>query len=300
MIDLNSISIPTGFYREEIRCDYLITRKRKEVWAVELDLLAKFQEVCEKKGLNYYADWGTLLGAIRHSGFIPWDDDIDVVMPRRDYQLLCELAGDYFSYPYFFQTEYTDCGSVRGHAQLRNSKTTAILKHEYEKKCRFNQGIFIDIFPLDNMPPASERETFWDEIKNLYRQSILHADNDLINHTHTYNNYYEEFERSIQKYNGITNPKMFGSISFSFDNPRGYRRTIDYSSWKLMKFENTKIRVPVGYNNILRVCYGIWKEMEKASSFHGEVYFDTSNPYIDYIDNRRLICKDMQLYASCE
>ena len=64
----------------------------KKVWAVELDLLNEFARVCKEHDLKWFAHAGTLLGAIRHQGFIPWDDDIDVTMPRADYIQLCNVA----------------------------------------------------------------------------------------------------------------------------------------------------------------------------------------------------------------
>ena len=146
------LSLPSGFLEEEVRCDYTVSKEMKKVWAVELDLLSEFQRVCKLHDLKYSVCGGTLLGAIRHKGFIPWDDDIDVMMMRDEYEKLCKLA-DEFKHPYFFQTEETDPGSLRGHAQLRNSETTGILKRELKFKRPFNQGVFIDIFPLDNCPP---------------------------------------------------------------------------------------------------------------------------------------------------
>ena len=146
------IHLPDGFLDEEIRNGYTISHEMKEIWAVELDLLVEFDRVCKENGLKYFASCGTKLGAVRHHGFIPWDDDVDVMMLRDEYDKLCKIAPQLFAYPYFFQTEETDKGSARGHAQLRNSKTTAILKSEARMCYKYNQGIFLDIFPLDNIP----------------------------------------------------------------------------------------------------------------------------------------------------
>mgnify|MGYP001218621471 CR=1 FL=1 len=88
------------------------------------------ERICKANGLKYFADSGTLIGAIRHEGYIPWDDDIDIMMFREEYDKLCKVAPKELKYPYFFQTEYTDKGSLRGHAQIRNCKTTGILMSE--------------------------------------------------------------------------------------------------------------------------------------------------------------------------
>ena len=83
---------PEEFFREEVRCDYTVTAKMKRVWAAELGMLHRFAQVCERHGLRWYAMGGTLLGAVRHKGFIPWDDDIDLLMPRADYDRLLEIG----------------------------------------------------------------------------------------------------------------------------------------------------------------------------------------------------------------
>ena len=139
---------------EEIRSEYLVADSLKKIWDCELNLLKEFLRVCDKYQLKCWADSGTLLGAVRHKGFIPWDDDIDLVMFRDDYNKLLKVANKEFTYPYLYQTAYTDKGYIRGHAQLRDSRTTAILP--MDKGQKFNQGIFIDIFPLDGVTSSME------------------------------------------------------------------------------------------------------------------------------------------------
>ena len=150
------IDLPEGFLDEEERCGYLVSSKMKKLWAVELDLLAELDRVCKKHNLQYFADSGTLLGAVRHKGFIPWDDDIDVVMLREDYDYLIQKCAGEFKHPYFLQSAYTDDGYLRTHAQLRNSMTTMMLPNE-AMKVKFNQGVFLDVFPLDYLP-ENERD----------------------------------------------------------------------------------------------------------------------------------------------
>lgn len=89
------------FFKKEIRSDFLIDEKRKKVWAVVLEMLEKFDQVCKAYHLTYWVFYGTLLGAVRHKGFIPWDDDIDVVLFRDDYETLQSIAPWEFEEPYF-------------------------------------------------------------------------------------------------------------------------------------------------------------------------------------------------------
>lgn len=151
------------FFKEEVQCDFLITSRRKRIWAVEIAALLQLDAVCKRHGLQYSLAFGGLLGAVRHQGFIPWDDDIDVLMFRKDYERLFEL-GDEFSEPYFLQTPYSDPGAVFSTIRLRNSNTTWMVK-EFSAE-GFNHGLGIDIFPLDNWR-MSGAEPVEDEIKNL-------------------------------------------------------------------------------------------------------------------------------------
>lgn len=76
----------------EVICDFKVSTLRKKVWQVQLDMVKIFIDICDKYKLKYFAAGGTLIGAIRHNGFIPWDDDIDLMMPREDYEKFIKVA----------------------------------------------------------------------------------------------------------------------------------------------------------------------------------------------------------------
>ena len=111
-----------------------------------LDLFLEFKKVCEKHNLTYYLCGGSCLGAVRHKGFIPWDDDLDVIMPRKDYDKLMSLASE-FKGKYFLQNYETDPCYIFNYAKLRDSDTTFI--QDQFMYVRQNHGIWMDIFPLD-------------------------------------------------------------------------------------------------------------------------------------------------------
>ena len=97
----------TDSIEPEVCCGHPITTKTKKVWRIELDLAEQLRRICEKNGITYYATGGTLLGAVRHQGFIPWDDDMDFVMPYPEFQKFCQVAASELEYPYAFDTNFT-------------------------------------------------------------------------------------------------------------------------------------------------------------------------------------------------
>lgn len=297
------ISLPAGFLEEEVRCDYTVSKEMKKVWAVELDLLSEFQRVCKCHNLKYSVCGGTLLGAIRHKGFIPWDDDIDVMMMRDEYEKLCKLAHE-FKHPYFFQTEETDPGSLRGHAQLRNSETTGILRHELKWKRPFNQGIFIDIFPLDNCPDnqtifklGGYLSKFLKKCSSLFANiSVRHDnknDNVVIRLLHKLfypinkwlmDVFYNAFEFVI-KHLGSKNSEIVSMLSVFYFMEKMKRKKVWMESLTEVPFENISVSVPSSYEEVLTSFFGDWHQFVKGGSLHGGAFFDTEHPYKYYINS---------------
>ena len=83
--------VPDNFLEGEIRNSFYVESMMKKVWAAQLEVLHEIDRICKKHNITYFADWGTLLGAVRHKGFIPWDDDMDITMKRQDYIKFCEV-----------------------------------------------------------------------------------------------------------------------------------------------------------------------------------------------------------------
>ena len=142
----------------------------KTLQNIELEILDEFVRICEKHHLKYFLMAGTALGAIRHHGFIPWDDDIDVGMPREDYEKLIKIASSDLRSDYFFQNYHSEknCGLIFG--KIRKSNT--ILSENYSHHIDMHQGVWIDIFPYDNIglePKVSKIDSALIMIlKNIY------------------------------------------------------------------------------------------------------------------------------------
>ena len=86
------MNFPEGYFENEVREGFFVPSMIKRSWAAELDVLAQIDRICRKYNIQYFAEWGTLLGAVRHNGFIPWDDDLDIGMKREDYEKFLEVA----------------------------------------------------------------------------------------------------------------------------------------------------------------------------------------------------------------
>ena len=155
---MQTSQIPQNFYEVEVREGCEISEYTKRVWAREIELYFEFDRVCKKHNLTYYIAYGSLLGAVRHGGFIPWDDDLDVLMMREDYDALCKIAPEEFKEPFFFQNEHTDKGCRLAFTKLRNSNTCGMTPFEKLHDFRYNQGMFFDIFPLDNVSNDPEEQ----------------------------------------------------------------------------------------------------------------------------------------------
>lgn len=139
-----------------------------DIWDVEQSILDEIDRVCRKNHLRYSLAYGTLLGAVRHGGFIPWDDDIDIIMPREDYEKLIAI------WPLESHEEYIldDCDqhpdSFNNFSKIRKNHTT-FLQFEIERGRSYHKGFFVDIFPADRVAPGvlSRRIQYLDFALNL-------------------------------------------------------------------------------------------------------------------------------------
>lgn len=135
--------------KSELRQSKPCKEQIKIAQRVELEILKHFADVCKREGLKWFAAYGTLLGAVRHKGFIPWDDDVDVVMPARDYDKLCANP-QCFEKKYFLQTPL--CEGRPFSTKLRKNGTTALRNNLVSDVIRGgHHGICIDILPIDEI-----------------------------------------------------------------------------------------------------------------------------------------------------
>lgn len=292
------------FLRAEIRCGYEVSTRQKKIWAVELDLLSKLLNVCNRNGIKVFAFAGTLLGAVRHHGFIPWDDDMDVCLLREDYEKLLKVADKEFKAPYFFQTAYTDRRFHIGYARLRNSNTTGFIP--YNDDINYNNGIFIDIFILtgytDNrfkLRMQLFQLRFVEKIIHSYYANIsekkgieriaMRAVKWYSNHFISYEKLLNTYYKLLTKYDQCSR-KVSIMTSSDWFMERYWCLKEDLEKSEIVPFENMEIPIPLNFDRILSNAYGDYMKfppIEKRGKWHENIiYFDPDIPYVDYV--RRL------------
>ncbi|OBZ11222.1 phosphorylcholine transferase LicD [Bacillus sp. FJAT-26390] len=253
----------------------------KKLHSVEIEILKAFVEFCEKKKISYFLIGGSALGAARHNGFIPWDDDIDIGIPRSDYSKLlnipehelpagCILNSFYNEkeYPYYF-------------SKICNKNT--ILEENMTSHLNFRHCIYIDIFPLDGAPDSKflqnyhyQKIRFFKKVQNIYNGMTKKEMNickkvliSCIRFTFTREWLHKKLEKLSMKYKYeeqeiIAN--YFGSWGMREITPKKY-----FGDGTKLYFENGYYNVPSDYNRYLTLLYGDYMQMppeEKRKSHH--------------------------------
>lgn len=285
MIDIE-LKLPNNWLRSEIIGDEFVSSWTKEIWAIELDMLYKFMNICNKHNLKWWVDGGTLLGAVRHKGFIPWDDDIDVFMLREDYDKFIDIAKTEITGNYFLQTDWTD-DTWFCHAKMRRTDTTAILDKDLSAKFNFNQGIFIDIFPFDNVPDNEIEYNFFMNELYLIKTEMLSLRSRWWLYERNNEELYkrclvlrDEYESKRRKYNNIKCSQV-ANLGLPSIIPDVRKKISELNAYTYITFEMLTVPVPGGYDSILKRLYGDYMEPVKGTSNHGIILFD---PQISYKD----------------
>lgn len=264
-----------------------------EIQSKLLEIAKEYIEVCEKLNLRYFALGGTALGAMRHNGFIPWDDDIDFCMPREDYEKFCNEAQKHFPDHYFIQTHYTDKHYYCQYAKLRDSNTTAIEKAV--KDVKMNHGLWIDIFPLDGLPVSDKKKKRLDfiDFKLLRRryqsykyklpQFHIKVANFLIKILLPSKHLaYKSCINKSKKY-PFENSEY---IWWMFEKRcKLYIKREWFDNYKMHQFEDIQIRVPVECEKYLEGHYGNWKQFppeEDRKPIHSIIVLDLNKSYKEY------------------
>ena len=279
----------------------LSPQELRSIQLVEMDLLKKFISVCKKYDLTYYASSGTLLGAARHQGFIPWDDDIDLFLMWNDYKKLMEVAPNEFQFPYFFQSHHTESEGEASACRLRRTDTTGCTKWEREKISdpNYNRGIFIDIFPLFDVPNSiflrkiqKRVIMFWwkcirghDALREKTVQGAITGYEQYIRYYKALS-YFVRVEKMKDYYlaacafHGFSkNIKEVGATSSRVHQQNLMWDKAYYRGTISLPFEDIRIDCPIQYKEVLTKQYGDWRVPKTNGARHEMELFSTEFSY---------------------
>ena len=271
------------------------------------NILKEFKRVCAENDLKYSLYAGTLIGAIREDDFIPWDDDVDVIMLREDYDKFKKLAENgAFKEPYFLQNPNTDEGSPRMFCRLRDSSTTSVSNTDILLK--MNHGIFIDVFPADYVPrdpkkmkKMVQKLTFWDRIAGAYSRyyAKIGSKGDSIKKKIAYTLLYpffctgiftakksfEHFEKVASQYKNKKElcDSVADSLWLVYDPKYYFNKAYFENGYTEHTFHNEKFMVFKEYDKLLTDMYGDYMTPVEQPTSHGSLIQRTDISYKEYI-----------------
>lgn len=271
----------------------LTSEQLQQLKDCERDMLAAFVAVCEKHNIKYTLQGGTLLGAVRHQGFIPWDDDVDVSLPRKEYERFIAVAGKELPSYYFLQTKDTDPEYPNNFAKIRDSRTTFI--ETSARHLNINHGAYIDIFPIDYYPDGFRAKIF--EIKKkLLTWRINKA-------------FYMPYMSFVSKIATVISCILYPSLRGAIEKreklfksvPESGRVVNNSGAWlekeiipgqwlektTEMTFEGIRVQASAEYDEWLSYVYGDYMKLPPEKDRKGHHYtdvFDMEKPYTDYLN----------------
>ena len=294
-------------YVENIDCDemrdgYLVKSHKKKLWNVQIGLIKEFDRICKKYDLRWFAIGGTLLGAARHKGFVPWDDDVDIAMLRPDYEKFRKVAESEIKSPYHLDiwynyrlerdepSELTDnflplislnhykknpvAAPFFPMIKIRDERTLFV---EFPEEHSFNQSIWLDIFPMDSLPPFAEKqqELNFEAARVLFMATVhpeiiedfLQKDQRLVIKSETL----RKFMSLPYKQRGVRLEEFLAGNFFMSERVGDLRdwcivqgkksyKSEDFRDVTYLPFEKIEIPVPIGYESILTDFYGDWRK----------------------------------------
>ena len=265
-----------GYFREETREGFVITEDMKRAWAAQLEVLEEVKRVCGIIGIKFFADWGTLLGAVRHHGFIPWDDDMDIAMLRKDYMRFLSEAPALLEKYYEIKSVYNDPEDDTIKARIINGRHICFEPDFLEKFHGCPYVVGIDIFPVDNI--TDDKKALDKQIESL---RFLLRTAESVPEKGSYGTEVLGLMKKIEKTFGIPvnyNNRLKHELKKIYDivcslyqdeNSAEVCSMIDFAEgWDYhakrewyediceLPFENTTIPVPEGYDGLLQIKYG--------------------------------------------
>lgn len=264
-----------SYFEGEERCEFYVEPMMKRAWAAQLEVLQQIDEICKRHNIEYFADWGTLLGAIRHQGFIPWDDDLDIGMKRADYERFLEVASQELPQEYEVLTCTKNEGWESILTRIVNTLEMPLRGGRLQQFHGFPFMAGVDIFPIDFIPNEKEEEDTWlmlfsavhklglawdkgDKNDNMEALRLIEA---CCGVTFTEDKTYKHqlsmlANRIASMYWDVEDAKELTEVYRLVDDMNFRIPVSCYQSTIRVPFENTTIPVPIGYEQVLTAYFG--------------------------------------------
>lgn len=271
------------YFDDEVREGFYISGFMKRYWAAQLEVLQVIADLCDRHNIKWFADGGTLLGAVRHKGFIPWDDDVDICMLRDDYDRFLEICKTELPKGYTKKNMHEKESWDQSFLRINNSSDYVFDDEFLEKYHNMYHGVGVDVFVLDYVAADEEVEEAKrylllalaslqvsedDEFRGNVYKSIEEFTGIVIDRTLPRKNQIicavEAVSKTIsrQQASGIVN-------SVYYINDRNCKCDIHaFDSVIKLPFENIMINAPIGYDAYLRMYYGDYMKLVKACDTH--------------------------------
>ena len=284
------MEFPREFFLDEVREGFFIPAMMKRAWAAELEILVEIDRICEKYKLRYFIDYGNLLGAIRHKGFIPWDDDIDIMMMRKDYEIFAEVANAELPKELVFRSPEDDSGNYELFSSVQH-RAMLISTDAIGKYHNYLYGAGVDIFPYDYLAKDPNKEKQREDI--LKSLCILASFPSIEGENHAV---LQEEAKKVKKHYGIdlshssdyrktvlnllndcfTEFNQEGSTKIAYlldlvlykEQGKGIFEEQWYSEQSYLDFEFLALPVPKDYRKVISEKYDHYEQIKKAGGAH--------------------------------
>lgn len=269
----------------------MTTEELRKITHMQLDIMDKIHDICVSENIRYYMIGGTLLGAVRHKGFIPWDLDIDIGMIREDYKKFKNACERYLKEPYVYLDHHKCCLFPRPHALISRMDTRVTTKYDRFNPKIMDLGIYIDVFPLDNAPddvelrqkqakrllqirkfkgiriPYSYSHEKWKRIAHFVVSAIL-----FWLPVRTINEYQQKL---MMKYEA-QDTKCICSMASQYAYTKQCMEKEIYGSPILLEFEGRKYYAPAKYKEYLTRLYGDYMQLPPLEQRNANLEYYTS------------------------
>lgn len=299
------------FFRDEVRDGFFIPTTIKQAWAAQLKVLRVIDEICDKHNITYFADWGTILGTVRHGGYVPWDDDMDICMKREDYIKFKQAAKTELPLNYYIHDYETKDNCWLFLSRVVNNEHICFEAEHLEEFNNFPYLASIDIFVLDYVyEDEEERKNWCNEIKYIISLADMIVEGKLnrqvkeIRLTELENKYAKRIDKNVdnrhigiqlyrlaeeqmarvpeEQSNRMVQMFPWGILGSAGQDKNNYDRIVR------LPFENTTMPVPANYHKILSSKYHDYFKVQKVWSGHTYPYFEKQRDNLQAVADFKL------------